>query len=301
MNNYYRFKEPYSYEYFELSLNIDDSRLSSKELRSYLFQFEKLVDSINQTLRYHSSEESYDKISIDVLAIEHGSFRIPLLFKKGNLEKIKNQLKDLTNNPTAAIIIGEIVVHLLISGLNKPVDVPPVQEPHRIENVFLENPDTVKAIKRISKMAIDNDSVRDLTVVYENGKGEKERIEISKTVLRETFEYMENVMEYEEKREVLSNTSSIQETNELIGGALGYDEKCEVFNDETIEIISVYDGVKPLLHCKFREGVLYAEIHDTRCSKARIISLQKGDRIRVDMVALGRGKNKKYYITRVWM
>ena len=299
MNNYYRFGEPY-YEYFELSFNIDDSRLSSKELRSYLLQFEKLVDSINQTLRYRFSEESYDKISIDVLAIEHGSFKIPLLFKKENIERIKNQLKDLTKNPTVAIIIGEIVVHLLTSGLNRPVDVPAVQEPPRIEkNVFLENSDTVKAIKKISKMAIDNDSIRDLTVIYENGNGEKEKIQISKMVLQETFKFMEDV-EYEEKREALLNTSSSRETNDV----LGYDEKCEVFNDETIEIISMYDSVKPILHFKFKNGVLYAEIRDARFidrRKAGSVILREGDRIRVDMVALGYGKNKEYYITRVLM
>lgn len=299
MNNYYRFGEPY-YEYFELSFNIDDSRLSSKELRSYLLQFEKLVDSINQTLRYRFSEESYDKISIDVLAIEHGSFKIPLLFKKENIERIKNQLKDLTKNPTVAIIIGEIVVHLLTSGLNRPVDVPAVQEPPRIEkNVFLENSDTVKAIKKISKMAIDNDSIRDLTVIYENGNGEKEKIQISKMVLQETFKFMEDV-EYEEKREALLNTSSSRETNDV----LGYDEKCEVFNDETIEIISMYDSVKPILYFKFKNGVLYAEIRDARFidrRKAGSVILREGDRIRVDMVALGYGKNKEYYITRVLM
>lgn len=61
-------------EFFELTLNIEDSRISAVELIAYLSNAEKLFKSINQTLNAKYAV-GYDDISIDILALEKGSFR----------------------------------------------------------------------------------------------------------------------------------------------------------------------------------------------------------------------------------
>lgn len=69
-------------EFFELTLNIDDSRISAIELIGFLSNTEELFKSINQTLNSKYAV-GYDSVSIDVLALEKGSFKIPLCVKKG--------------------------------------------------------------------------------------------------------------------------------------------------------------------------------------------------------------------------
>jgi len=296
MKDYYnRYEERFEDgEHFELSLDIEDSRLSSKELRAYLLQLERLVGSINQTLNQYSDLDGfgrrYDGVSIDVLAIEHGSFKLPLHIRK----RIRKDIRRLTNNPTTAIIIGEIVVHLLTSGYHNPEN-EAISDNCRIErNVFLENPATAKAVKEISRLAIGNDSVRNLTVVYEKGNGEREKINISKEGLYETRAFVEDF-------EATKLNSEIFEVEKL------ETENIEVIREEEMEMMEIigYRSPRPVLRLRYRDKTILAEIRDSeyqnRSSENRydIHNLLRHNFIIADMVAVGQGRSKKYFIIRI--
>jgi len=148
MNNHYL--NEFKIERFELALNIDGSRISSNELRSYLLQLEKLVDSINETLNEYN-DWGYDAISIDVVALERGSFKIPLIFKKFINSENYKKFKSLTENPTAAAIIGGIIVSLFTGTPNK--DVERFYNDQNFKEVILRDSKTAKAVKKNSRIS----------------------------------------------------------------------------------------------------------------------------------------------------
>lgn len=86
-------------EIFELSLGIDDSRISPSDLIDFLANTEKLLNSINETLNTKFSI-GFDNIDIEVIALEKGSFKIPLCIKK------------ITKNPTFVAIVGAVLAPL---------------------------------------------------------------------------------------------------------------------------------------------------------------------------------------------
>lgn len=272
MSNYNRYPKP-QVESFTITLNIENSRISSKDLRAYLYHLEKLVDSINQTVIFHNNDMGFDSVSIDVLAIEQGSFRLPLSINKLLTSKRIGKIKKITENPTASIIIGGIVLNLLFSGVHPgPYDVPGIKNEH-----FLENINTAKAVKEIAKLTIDNDSIRDLVVTYETPDGKVEEV-ISKEILGKTKAVMDNAIEENERPHFLE--------------------------DETLQIISPGLGDDPelLWKFKFNNKIIEAEMRDrTYLHKINNgdISFHYGDKIQVDMMVEGRGKDKKYYIIRV--
>lgn len=264
-------------EYFDLVLNVDNSCISSKELRAYLLQLEKLVDSINQTLRY-SEFAGFESISIDVIALEHGSFKIPLIIKKIIKPENFKILKEITDNSTVGTIIGGIIVHLLLSGS-------PIREeliatdPYRIpEKEYLDNIDSARAVKSIAKLAIDNDCIHDLSITYESRKG-KQTIKITKETLIETEQIMDNIIENYEKPFFL--------------------------HKETVIILSpdFNDNPKSLWKFMFNNRIIEAEMQDhsyrERVKSGEIIFHYR-DAITVDMMFEGGGKNRKYYIVHVY-
>ena len=74
-------------EFFELKLDIEESRISSEELIAYLRNIDKMFKSINNALNAKTAI-GYDLIEIDVLALEKGSFRIPICINKKTVETI---------------------------------------------------------------------------------------------------------------------------------------------------------------------------------------------------------------------
>lgn len=173
-------------EFFELTLNIEDSRISTSELIELLSNTDALFKSINQTLNTKYSA-GYDSISIDVLALEKGSFKIPLYVKK------------IVNNPifvaAAGTLLGEFAYNLLSNNINSQTVL------IESENVIIENRDlldnrnTTHAISNIAKMALEIDSIRDIAVTYEKKNGEREKVSISKEVLSEVAKNQENLEE----------------------------------------------------------------------------------------------------------
>lgn len=274
MNNYYL--NEFKSEGFVLALNVTESRISSSELRSYLLQLEKLVDSINETLNdYYGSV--YDAISIDVVALERGSFKIPLMFRKffnsENFEKIKR----MTENPTAAIIIGNIIVNLFTGGM-APRNVEEIHEDPKVMEIFYRNIKTVKAVKKIAELAIYNDSIHDLSITYEGKEGEQQ-ISISKELLRDTKIFMDDIIINDERPHFLKEVYL-----NVISPTLG-------------------DGDDVLWKFRLEGKIIEAEMHDSSFQKLfneGEITFKNGDEVLVDMMVEGRGKHKNYYIIHVY-
>lgn len=173
-------------EFFEISLNVEDSRISAIELIGLLSNTEVLFKSINQTLNSKFSV-GYDSISIDVLALERGSFKIPLCVNK------------VVSNPifasTAGTLLGGLALNLL-SNNPKPQTVLVDIDHIVIENKdLLNNRKTIHTVGNIAKMALETDGIRDITITYEKSNGARERTCISKEILSEVANIQEELVE----------------------------------------------------------------------------------------------------------
>ena len=180
-------------EYFELTLNVEKSSLSVTDLVMYLSNTEKLFNSINRTLNTKYSI-GYENISIDVLALEKGSFRIPLVLKK------------IVNNPlfisTAGTLLGGIALSLLQNNLN-PQTIPANNDSVAVENKdFLDSKNTIEAVGNIARLAVQTDDVKDVSITYQKNDGNMEKVSITKEVLSqvmydefEVSDNMENILE----------------------------------------------------------------------------------------------------------
>lgn len=165
-------------EFFELRLGIKGYSISTYDLIAYLSDTNKLITSINQTLNTKYAI-GFDQIEIDVVAFEKGSFKIPLYIKK------------ITENPTISSVVGS-VFGVLISGLLSNN-----QEAKTIQygtdkvvvtnDELLKNRATANAVGNISRMAVESDGIKDLSVTYEKANGEKEQVVINKRTLSQVM------------------------------------------------------------------------------------------------------------------
>ena len=180
-------------EFFELTINVENSSLSVSDLVMYLSNTEKLFNSINRTLNAKYSI-GYDNISIDVLALEKGSFKIPIVLKK------------IVNNPlfiaTAGTFLGEIALNLFQNNLN-PHTIPTNNDSVVVENKdFLDSKNTIEAVGNIARLAVQTDDVKDVSITYQKNDGNMEKVSITKEVLSqvmydefEVSDNMENILE----------------------------------------------------------------------------------------------------------
>lgn len=165
-------------EFFELRLGIKGYSISTYDLIAYLSDTNKLITSINQTLNTKYAI-GFDQIEIDVVALEKGSFKIPLYIKK------------ITENPTISSVVGS-VFGVLISGLLSNN-----QEAKTIQygtdkvivtnDELLKNRATANAVGNIARMAVESDGIKDLSVTYEKANGEKEQVVINKRTLSQVM------------------------------------------------------------------------------------------------------------------
>ena len=161
-------------EYFEFILNVENSRVSTVELVGYLSNIDKLFQSINQTLNSKFAI-GYDAISIDVIAFEEGSFKIPLFINK----VLHNQIFI----SAAGTLLGGLALNLFSNNSN-PQTITTGNETIVVEDKdLLSNRNTSEALGNIARMTINNDMIRDISITYEKDNGERERVSISKEVL----------------------------------------------------------------------------------------------------------------------
>ena len=179
-------------ESFELRLNTEGHSISSSDLIAYLTNATKLIISINQTLNAKYAI-GFDLVEVDVIALEAGSFKIPLSIKK------------ITNNQTFANIVGSVIGGLILNlfvNNNEPqtIQYGEAQVVVTAEEL-LSNKKTANAVGSIAKMAVESEEINGITITYEKANGESEEVSISKRSLSQ-------IMYDEPEDESLSNTIS---------------------------------------------------------------------------------------------
>ena len=158
-----------SEELLTFTIETDKSAISVDDLINYVSGVEDLLFSINHTLNVKYSA-GYDTIELSVLAIEKGSFKIPISIKK----KVEKTLIG-----TISTILGGLALNALHS--NNTIDTNGFSVP---QEILLENKDTVKAVTKIAQTAVESDNVRGIAVDYEKAPGEIERVTITKEQLK---------------------------------------------------------------------------------------------------------------------
>lgn len=167
-------------EFFELKLNVANSQVPIAELIEYLKNTDKLFKGVNQTLN-EKYAIGFNSIAIEVVPFEEGSFRIPVWIKK------------IVKNPYFAGIVVTVLGDIITDLLRNELGIHEIQTENQVVVVedmkMLENKTTADALSNIASLVINNDSIRDITVTYDKSNGERERINVSKEVLREVAEY----------------------------------------------------------------------------------------------------------------
>lgn len=164
-------------EEFNFILNNDDGIISSTELISYLTGLSSLMKSVNHTLNSKYSIE-FDQISIDVIALEKGSFNI-----KTNIKKYIKKGAIFAAGAVATAIIGDVVTKLLAD------DKTPITYVFNNCNVVINrdtvmsNRDTVKSVSRIAKTIVNSKNTTSLKIEYETPKQGLRSTTIEKTTL----------------------------------------------------------------------------------------------------------------------
>lgn len=165
-------------EFFELRLGIKGYSISTYDLIAYLSDTNKLITSINQTLNTKYAI-GFDQIEIYVVALEKGSFKIPLYIKK------------ITENPTISSIVGSVFGALISGLLSNNQEAKTIQ--YGTDKVIITNDELLKnratanAVGNIARMAVESDNINDLSVTYEKTNGEKEQIVINKRTLSQVM------------------------------------------------------------------------------------------------------------------
>lgn len=167
-------------EFFELKLNVPNSQVPIAELIEYLKNTDKLFKGVNQTLN-EKYAIGFNSIAIEVVPFEEGSFRIPVWIKK------------IAKNPYFAGIVITVLGEIIADLLRNELGVHEIQTENEVvvveDKKILENKTTADALSNIASLAINNDSIRDITVTYDKSNGERERINVSKEVLHDVAEY----------------------------------------------------------------------------------------------------------------
>ncbi|MBR5159827.1 MAG: hypothetical protein IKW84_09655 [Bacteroidaceae bacterium] len=184
-------------EFFQLTLNVQDSHVPVAELIEYLKNTDRLFRGINQTLN-EKYAVGYNTIELDVVPFEEGSFKIPIWVKK------------VVNNPYVVGVVVTLIGNYVTSLLNNEQKTHEIEANNDIVQVenkkLLENKTTAGALSTIASLVIHNDSIRDISVTYEKKNGERENLSISKTVLSKVAEYR-----LEEETESLIQTNLTME------------------------------------------------------------------------------------------
>lgn len=180
-------------EYFELVLNVEESRIPIDVLCKYLNNSERLIKAINRVLCNKYNIE-FELVAIDVLGIEPGSIRIPI--------RIKKTLSALAD----AITIGQFIYFLLsntpIFHDNQVND--NYQEPKQIErSELMRDPIINDTVSEMARLAVQNSRIRDLSMTYQKSDSTLEKTTITKEMLSDTY-YDTNYYQTIEKLEILS-------------------------------------------------------------------------------------------------
>lgn len=250
-------------EFFELKLDIEESRISSEELIAYLRNIDKMFKSINNALNAKTAI-GYDLIEIDVLALEKGSFRIPVCINKKRAE-------------TILVGVGiNVIGGLAVSAINSITSQTDPKKQNIETQYILEDRDSVESIKQIAHLALSNKSIKAMDITYEEG-GQKTNINITREDIK-TLADIDVADDIEEQGQLLKN------------------ERLEIVSPVFIDEPSKW---KVKLHGKtIGATVIDRDFLDTMLQSE--ISFAKGDAIVADIEILERKtKNRKRHIYQI--
>lgn len=161
-------------ESFELILNTDTSSLTTDELIKYLSNTDQLIRSINDTLNTEYTV-GFDRIEVDVLAIEKGSFKIPFRIKK------------ITENSIIQNAVGNVIGGLIICAITNSPNPQIINAGEDTVSVtsqeLLSNRKTRKTLCSMANQVINDDNISDISIVYKNVDNIKEKVTINKEQL----------------------------------------------------------------------------------------------------------------------
>lgn len=156
-------------EDFEIVLESDTHAISSLDLISVLENYRQLLKGVNVTLNRKYCA-GFDMVDFDVVALEYGSFKIPI--------KIKKFSNAVAINAVGGILAGLFLTEIQSSKVTTPTETIEVQKED-----LMDNHDTKSAVVNIAKTVVQSDSISGLSLNYTKEDGSLENIKIEKTKL----------------------------------------------------------------------------------------------------------------------
>lgn len=160
-------------EQIQLTLGIEDSLVPIDELIPILEGFQGVTLSINDTLN-KAYACGFDKVSVEVLGFEHGSFRIPFSIAKFSEHIV---FPVLTN------FIGGLILWYFTSD-SPQTNVQFPNEQISVERaVLMQNKKTKDSVNKIAQTVINSDKISNLSLKYKNEDNQEVSVRIDKNRL----------------------------------------------------------------------------------------------------------------------
>ena len=169
-------------EQIELVLNVENSRVSIEELVPILQGFQGMTISMNDTLNKVYSC-GFDNVSIEVLGLEHGSFKIPF-----NVEKFSERFI----YPTLSSFVGGLLLWYFTTD-NSTLNVSlPNSEIEISRDDIYKNKQTRDSVNKIATTVINSCSIQSLALKYKDEEDRTVSVTINKEQLAETISDVED-------------------------------------------------------------------------------------------------------------
>lgn len=162
-----------SVEQIQLTLGIEDSMVPIDELVPILEGFQGITLSFNDILNKVYSC-GFDKVSVEVLGFEHGSFRIPF-----SIDKFSERIFC----PVLTSVMGGIIVWYLTTDTPQ-MDVQLSNDKILIERAeVLRNKMTKDSVNKIARTVINSDKISNLSLKYTDENNQEVAVRIDKNRL----------------------------------------------------------------------------------------------------------------------
>lgn len=162
-----------SFEQIQLTLGIEDSLVPIDELISILDGFQGVTLSINETLNKTYSC-GFDKVTVQVLGFEHGSFRIPF-----SIDKFSEHILC----PVLSTVIGSLIVWYLTTDNNQMSIQLPNEQVSIDRTEFDCNKKVRDSVNKIAKTVINSDKISNLSLKYRDEDNQEVSVQIDKNQL----------------------------------------------------------------------------------------------------------------------
>ena len=162
-----------SFEQIQLTLGIEDSLVPIDELISILDGFQGVTLSINETLNKTYSC-GFDKVTVQVLGFEHGSFRIPF-----SIDKFSEHILC----PVLSTVIGSLIVWYLTTDNNQMSIQLPNEQVSIDRTEFDCNKKVRDSVNKIAKTVINSEKISNLSLKYRDEDNQEVSVQIDKNQL----------------------------------------------------------------------------------------------------------------------